>query len=188
MIEKDVQTKRPDSSCTFVNETAAPSILDTIWKDCECPPEPCAHLCQSVASRNSPSTFVKQTTHACSVIAYIRLGGDQLSEEEQVRVIKSYCALHDYEVANVFTDTGKPSYGLQNALQELSNHDALIAVNLNAFVENDEDRIRDLRPFIHHFFCRPSKHLITIQEGLDTGTAAGQLMAVDITSQVNENQ
>lgn len=56
-------------------------------------------------------------------------------------------------------------------------HHGLIALNLQTFVENSEDRLRDLRPFVHHFFCSGSKDLITIEEGINTATPQGQMAA-----------
>jgi DNA invertase Pin-like site-specific DNA recombinase len=120
-------------------------------------------------------------------VAYIRLGGQQPAREEQARLIAHYCTQHGFRLAKTFVDIGKPSQQLQNALQELEEHDGLIAVDLNSFVEHENDRIRDLRPFIHHFFCHQSKHLITIQEGIDTGSAAGQMAAIEFASQDKDN-
>ena len=186
MVEYDATEKTPVkcSFDTFVLNKEIPLRSD--WENCVCSPQPCAKLCQPSSSLKSLLKSKDRDHQKSSVIAYIRSGGKQLSSEEQLRTIKYYCEQHDLHLAKVFTDHDKPSYGLQEALREIEFNDALIAVNLDSFVEHEEDRIRDLRPFIHHFFCRHNKHLITIQEGLDTGTAAGQLVAMDIASQVKE--
>ncbi len=186
MVDYDSSDKTP-SRClfdTFVLEKQLPSRSD--WAACVCSPQPCSKLCQPSKSLKSSLKNNDRNHQKSSVIAYIRSGGKQLSHDEQLRIINYYCEQHSLDLAKVFTDSEKPSYGLQEALREVEFHDALIAVDLNSFVEHEEDRIRDLRPFIHHFFCRQNKHLITIQEGLDTGTAAGQLVAMDIASQVKE--
>jgi hypothetical protein len=170
----------------FLHETDANGIKNT---PCACPPKPCAKLCQSTrdsSSRNNVGGFTHPRLHK-SVIAYLRVGGTHLCREDQVKMIESYCALHQLNLAQVFCDKGKPSYGLQEALQELKNHDALVAVNLDSFVEHEDDKMRDLRPFIHHFFCNDMKHLITIQEGVDTGTAAGQRVALEMSSQIKDS-
>jgi len=186
MVEYDAREKTP-AKCSFdsfVLEKEMPPRRN--WVDCVCSPQPCAKLCQPSKSLKSSLKSKERGHQKSSVIAYIRSGGKQLSYEEQLRTIEYYCEQHDLHLAKVLTDSDKPSYGLQEALREIEFHDALIAVNLDSFVEHEEDRVRDLRPFIHHFFCGHNKHLITIQEGLDTGTAAGQMIALDIASQVKD--
>jgi hypothetical protein len=191
MIDTKISTEHSDEKCSFERDSFDPiaNAGRMKYSNCVCLPQPCAKLCHSstgLASKKEFSGFT-HPNHRSSVIAYVRVGGKHLCREEQEKVIDSYCALHEFKLAHVFSDVGKPSYGLQGALQELKNHDALVAVDLDSFVEHEEDRIRDLRPFIHHFFCNPGKHLITIQEGVDTGTAAGQTIALDISSQVKES-
>lgn len=187
MVEFNTKEKSPVTCSldTYVlDENQNPFRSD--WSKCVCPPQPCAKLCQPSKSLKTAFKSKGRGHQKTSVIAYMRLGGNQLSKDEQLRTIKYYCEEHDLELADVFSDQDKPSYGLQEALREVENHDALIAVNLNSFVEHDQDRIRDLRPFIHHFFCRRHKHLIAIQEGIDTGTPSGQQAAIDLSSQVKE--
>lgn len=188
MVEFNSKEKSP-TTCSLdtyvLDDKENPFRRD--WSKCVCPPQPCAKLCHPSKSLKSSLKSKVRDCQKTSVIAYVRLGGRQLSKEEQLRIIKYYCEEHDFELAQVFSDNDRPSYGLQEALREVENHDALIAVDLNSFVEHDQDRIRDLRPFIHHFFCRRNKHLIAIQEGIDTGTPAGQLAAIDLASQVKES-
>jgi hypothetical protein len=191
MIDNKKSTEKVHGKCSygtdfFGHETNANGMKYT---PCVCPPQPCAKLCHSTrdsSSRNNVGGFTHPRLHK-SVIAYLRVGGTRLCREDQVKIIEDYCALHQLELAQVFSDRGKPSYGLQEALQELKNHDALVAVNLDSFVEHEDDKVRDLRPFIHHFFCNDMKHLITIAEGVDTGTAAGQRVALSMSSQVKDS-
>ncbi len=188
MVEFNAKENSP-SKCSLdtyvLDDKANPFKSD--WSKCVCPPQPCAKLCQPSGGLKSALMSKNRDRQKTSVIGYMRLGGSRLSKDEQLRIIEYYCEEHDLELSNVFSDHDKPSYGLQEALREIENHDALIAVDLNSFVEHDQDRIRDLRPFIHHFFCRRNKHLIAIQEGIDTGTPAGQLAAIDLASQVKES-
>jgi len=116
------------------------------------------------------------------LVAYLRVAGDLSSQEEQTTTINDYCVNNGYRIAKFFVDTGKPSYALNEALQAMKEHHGLIAVNLQTFVENNEDRLRDLRPFVHHFFCSGNKDLITVEEGIDTATPQGQIAADDAVS------
>src|SRR5262249_58566321 len=93
--------------------------------------------------------------------------------------ITLYCGMNGYRIARVVQDLGRPAAGLTGALEALNQATALIAVDLERFVEHSDDRIRDLRPFVHHFFCHTNKHLITINEGIDTRSSAGQAIALD---------
>ncbi|CAN5568575.1 hypothetical protein BH10CYA1_BH10CYA1_60490 [soil metagenome] len=184
MVEKN--RTDTDSAIKRSSNSRQQSSLENIWKECACPPQPCAQLCQTLGVSGGKHVFLKNKNKT-SIVAYVRVDDKQLPQDEQIRIIKSYCALHDLDIAHTFIDHGKPSYGLQDALQELENSDALISVDLNVFVEHEGDRVRDLRPLIHHFFCHQKKHLIAIQEGLDTGTAAGQRIAMDIASEVKDS-
>jgi hypothetical protein len=159
---------------------------------CACAPDHSADLshCRTLTNpwRNNLHGS-SRAPHEPVLLAYIRPGARQFTREEQVRMIEAYCVQQGFRIAKTFTDTDKPSRGLQDALHAVEEHDGvdgLIAVNLNCFVEHESDRLRDLRPFIHHFFCLKGKHLITIQEGIDTGSREGQLAAVEVATQSKE--
>jgi len=111
------------------------------------------------------------------LVAYIRVDGELLSQEEQTKMINDYCSRFGFLIADTFVDTGKPSHALQEALQALMQYHGLIAANLHSFVENNEDRLRTLKPFVHHFFCSGNKRLITVEEGIDTSNSTGQIAA-----------
>lgn len=118
-----------------------------------------------------------------SLIAYIR-APRQSDVQEHLDDIERYCKKNSYQIAHVFTDIGDhPSFGLQAAFDGLENADGLISCNMNMFVKQDGDRIRELRPFIHHFFCLREKHLITITDGIDTGSSFGQENAIALINQ-----
>jgi DNA invertase Pin-like site-specific DNA recombinase len=116
----------------------------------------------------------------------VRVTDDELDAQKQLEVIQQYCFEHGYRIARAFKDKGKPSFGLAEALEALPQVDGLIAVDLNRFVEHQDDRLRDLRPFIHHFFCHTNKHLIAVEEGIDTRATARQRSAIEIINQVRD--
>jgi len=123
------------------------------------------------------------TRHKLNVIAYTRYTDDPWDAGRQLAAIQKYCSQHDYRLVKVFEEAGRPSGGLSRALEALQEADALIAFDLDRFVEHEGDRMRDLRPFIHDFFGLKNKRLITIQEGIDTGSPSGQMDAIGIINE-----
>lgn len=148
---------------------------------CTCSPGSGGETCQCHGLTNPflREAAIPVPNHGPMLVAYVRIAGDLASQEEQTTMINDHCIENGYRVAQFFVDTGKPSYALQEALQAMKTRHGLIAVNLQAFVENSEDRLRDLRPFVHHFFCAGSKDLITVEEGINTATSQGQIAADD---------
>lgn len=118
-----------------------------------------------------------------SLIAYVRSSEEPGDAERQIEIIDAFCANHGFKLKNVFRDQGRPSVGLTRALEALNGADGLIAVDLDRFVEHEGDKTRDLRPLVHEFLSLGSKHLITIKEGIDTGSAGGQTPAIEIINQ-----
>ena len=119
------------------------------------------------------------------LVAYIR-ADSYLDADQQRRIINDYCHDNNYFIKATYTDTGKPGNGLHEALQATTQADGLIAADLNRFVEFSEDRLRELRPFVHHFFCNPDKKLIAVQEGVDTGSVIGQENVMAVMNHVKE--
>jgi len=154
---------------------------------CSCKPDLMAELCICAGLRNpwlrNSSPLLSRHSHRTDVVVYLRSDREGSAAQEQIELIHSYCKTHGFHIAQVFEDLGKPSAGLTNALNALKEADALMAVDLDRFVEHSNDRLRDLRPFIHHFFCHTKKHLITITEGIDTSSSAGQIIAIDAVSE-----
>jgi hypothetical protein len=156
---------------------------------CTCQPDlitelcHCAHL-SNPWTRHSAPKFCRAAREV-EVVAYIRTDKDSYNRDKQLEVIHSFCRKHGYHVCKVCEDAGRPSSGLTNALKSLERADAIIAVDLNRFVEHPADRMRDLRPFIHHFFCHARKHLISITEGIDTSCLTGQILAIDLINQID---
>jgi len=119
------------------------------------------------------------------LIAYIRADSYSAADQQR-RIINDYCHDNNYFIKATYTDTGRPANGLVEALEAAEKADGLIAADLNRFVESSDDRLRELRPFVHHFFCHPDKRLISVQEGVDTGTVIGQENVMSVMNHVKE--
>jgi hypothetical protein len=175
---------RRREQCGF---TPAHKQLRTAENDCRCVPkieqDQCG--CHKLSNKRTTQLLHKfaKTPHGVSLVAYVRTNGSKLNRDEQMHLMQEYCLEHNYQIIKTFEDTGKPSFGLEEALETLGRVDGLIAVDIDRFVEHPRDRLRDLRPFVHHFFCHTNKHLITIREGIDTGSLSGQSSAVELITQ-----
>ncbi len=123
---------------------------------------------------------LRRQHHTLGLIAYVRTSTASDDLNQQLALIGDYCAVHGYHITKVFKDEGIPSSGLREALDSLDEAAGIIAVDLNRFVAHSSDRLRELRPLIHHFFCQSTKHLITVKEGIDTRSPGGQLAALDL--------
>jgi hypothetical protein len=169
---------------------AGPCSYEPPVGDCSCPPVansetcPCVNLSnrwskESVAKRKKPP-------RQRGLVAYLRTTGDGIDISEQKKLIDEFCQGKDYYIAATFCEHGKPGPALRDAMQACGDADGLIAIDLNRFVEKPMDRLRELRPFVHHFFCQSSKHLIAIEEGIDTGSTLGQANAITVLNHVKE--
>ncbi|CAN5180422.1 hypothetical protein BH10CYA1_BH10CYA1_61080 [soil metagenome] len=178
-----MSTNDSENDCTYEISRFGSTI------PCTCSPESAGKTCRCHGLSNpflrKPPVAVPD--HSPMLVAYIRVAGDLASLEEQTAVINDYCLENGFRVAQFFVDTGKPSYALKEAIQAMESHHGLIAVNLQTFVENSEDRLRDLRPFVHHFFCYGNKDLITVEEGIDTSTSQGQIAADDAVTSTTDS-
>jgi hypothetical protein len=147
-------------------------------------PYPKEHRAKCVCDNAPKPAFTRTPMDSGeTLVAYIR-ASKRSDLPEYLREIERYCQKNSYQIAHVFTDVGdRPSFGLQAAFDALENADGLISCNMNMFVKQDGDRIRELRPFIHHFFCLREKHLITVTDGIDTGSSFGQENAIALMSQ-----
>ena len=114
-----------------------------------------------------------------SLIAYIRDNGSDLSAKEQVQMLDQYCGTRNWHIVAYFdSDTAVPSFGLSNALNTLDQADGIIAVDLNRFVTHPEKRLFELKKFIEKMLHR-QKVLITVRDGVETITPAGQEAIMD---------
>jgi len=173
-----MSTNNSETACTYEISRFGSDI------PCSCSPDTAGKtcLCHGLSNPFLREPPIAVPDHGPVLVGYIRIAGDLASQEEQTTMINDYCLDHGFRISEFFVDTGKPSYALKAALIAMKDHHGLIAVNLQSFVENTEDRLRDLRPFVHHFFCAGSKDLITVEEGIDTATSQGQIAADDAVS------
>lgn len=152
-------------------------------KDYCCQIEPRVHFqnCRCAALSN-PWLRNKLTINprTASLIAYVRTTEFSKTAVQQLQLIEHYCQAHGYKIAKVFVDDGVPAAGLQQSIDSLDETAGIIATDTNRFVEHGSDRLRQLRPFVHHFLCHTDKHLITIAEGIDTRSPAGQRAALEL--------
>lgn len=138
--------------------------------------------CLCTEKSNSLSTYYLNRSRKERLVVYVRVDREE-NLETQLDLIKKYCSDFGYHIADVYTDVADhPSFGFKAALDAMENADGLITVDLNQFVSANGDRVRELRPLIHHFFCQGGKHLITVNDGIDTGTECGQQNAIEAVS------
>lgn len=125
--------------------------------------------------------------HLTHLVAYIRIDQEPPGKQEQINLINDFCSKNGYQIDSIYEDHGiHPGQGLMNATARLDHVGGLLAVDLDRFVRSKGDRLRDLKPFIHDFFCTTNKHLLTIKEGVNTATAAGQHAAIEFISSVKD--
>ena len=135
----------------------------------------------------SPWTDHSTPSHFTKIIAYVRTDRDPPTHTEQLELIQQYCEKFGYEVVSIFEDQSDiPGAGLARALEALKNVGGLIVFDLDRLVHNKSDRLRDLKPLLHEFFCSAQKHLLTVREGINTATPAGQLNVVELLTAVKE--
>jgi hypothetical protein len=139
--------------------------------------------CLCTEKSNSISNYYVNRNRKERLVVYIRVLKEE-DLEEKLELIREYCADNGYQIYDTFSDVSDhPSFGFRAALDEMENADGLISVDLGQFVGSKQDRIRELRPLIHHFFCTGGKHLITVEDGIDTGTELGQQNAIALVSE-----
>lgn len=157
----------------------------------------------SQAQQEAISPF-SETTNCHCVKPYVRLFLNQRRKQnligyvralnaeaaaEKVALLKQFCSESGYNLLQIKVEIGsRPSFELAAALDSLAEADGLIATDLSQFFPPTPDRLRELKPFVHHFFCTNSKHLITIDDGIDTGTIVGQETALELIAKVKEEE
>jgi hypothetical protein len=120
------------------------------------------------------------------LVAYVRASQEE-DLANRLESVEKYCLDNGYQIVEVFTDiSDHPSYGFKAAFEAMKHADGLISFDLDQFVGLHADRIRELRPFMHHFFCLGGKHLITVSDGIDTGTMEGQENAIALITETHE--
>lgn len=114
------------------------------------------------------------------VIGYIRVSTkgqaeEGLSLDAQTAKIHQYCELYNHEVIEIFCDPGvsaknmnRPS--LKKALEKVGEDEILMFHNLSRLTR----RSRDLYNIVHEMETKGA-HLVSINEQIDTTTAAGRM-------------
>jgi DNA invertase Pin-like site-specific DNA recombinase len=122
------------------------------------------------------------------LIGYLRTGGSLISVRDQRNMIREYCVQNGHHLIG-FTevDSDKPSFGLQEALNGLKKSDGMIAVDLDRFITHGDDRLVELRPLVERLF-HSGKVLITLIDGIETATAAGQLGLIEMINDWSGNE
>ncbi len=117
------------------------------------------------------------------LIGYLRTGSCSISARDQRNMIREYCVNNEHHLIG-FTeiDADKPSFGLQEALSGLKKNDGIIAADLNQFVSHPDDRLIALRPLVERLF-HTGKVLITLVDGMETITAAGQHRLMEMVNE-----
>jgi site-specific DNA recombinase len=116
------------------------------------------------------------------IILYCRASTEDqsITMAAQQQKLEQFAALHDFEVAGVILDAGQSGKslnrpGLQNALEMLRKGDAdgLAVLKLDRLSRS----IADFQTLIDGFFGeRAGKQLFSVQDSIDTTSAAGRLV------------
>jgi len=115
-------------------------------------------------------------------IGYIRVSTsgqviNGVSLDAQKSKIKSWCKLNGYELASIYTDAGISGkradnrQGLQKALNEIGDCDALVVYSLSRLARSTKDTID-----IAEQLSKKNAALVSISEKIDTTTAAGKMV------------
>ena len=120
------------------------------------------------------------------LIGYVRSLGCSVDLEEQRRLIEQYCHEHHHQLVGfAHVDEGDPGLGLQEAITSLHTYDGLIAFDLNRFVHSIDERVVELRALLERLL-HEGKVLITLIEGIETLTAAGQETVIELLYKLTE--
>jgi DNA invertase Pin-like site-specific DNA recombinase len=100
-----------------------------------------------------------------------------VSLEAQKAKAQAWCIAHDYQIKAIYVDAGisgkKTSnrLELQKALADCGKNDALVVYSLSRLARSTKDTIE-----ISELLSKNKTDLISLQENLDTTTAAGKMM------------
>lgn len=118
------------------------------------------------------------------VVGYVRVSTDKQAEKGiglkvQRRKVRTYAELHDLELVELIEDDGHSAKsldrpGIQRALQmlEQGEADALLVMKLDRLTRS----VRDLGDLIDRFFLDGRHFLMSVEESVDTKSAAGRFM------------
>lgn len=131
-------------------------------------------------------TAASHFSHPVRLVAYAR-AESSLAAAQQFSQIEDYCRANNFELVDKFDDIGtQPGIGLHQAVPQLSHANGLIAYDLKSFVHDQHDRLLDLKPLLHQFFCSGSRFLVTVKEGVNTQSAAGQKAAIEVLDSLKD--
>ena len=122
------------------------------------------------------------------LMGYVRSAGCSVDIDEQRRLIEQYCHEHHHHLVGfTHVDPGDPGLGLQEAITALHSYDGIIAYDLNRFVHSIDDRLVELRALLERLL-HEGKVLITLVEGIETLTAAGQETVIELLYKLSDGQ
>ncbi len=118
------------------------------------------------------------------LVAYVRSLEPDMCDAQK-RKIEDYCEKNGHTIVAMYDwDLSKPGTALHDALLSLDEADGLIVTDLDRMIDHPDDPPRDLFPIFHHYFFHNAKHLISIHEGIDTGSIVGQEAMVNYLKQI----
>jgi hypothetical protein len=180
----DKYRNRDNSSDERLRQPLHPRLAATVSEsNCSCD-DLVDGLSTDLGSRWGTKTVSK--ARKTRLVAYVRNCGDLCSCDAQRAVINDYCLHHGYTLTKVFEDKFADSLGLSDAMNALASADGLITFDLGRFCHKDGEERLELRPIFRHFIGS-DKHLIAVKEGLDTKTAAGQSIMLNLMNGTKEN-
>ncbi len=142
--------------------------------------------CVCTGSRPWFRTAAANFSHPVRLIAYARSESETKCLEQFDR-IEDFCNANNFELVGRFRDIASvPGVGLHQAIQQLSHANGIVAVDLDRFVHHHQDRLLDLKPLLHQFFCSGTRFLVTIKEGVNTQSAAGQKAALEVMDSLKD--
>jgi DNA-binding LacI/PurR family transcriptional regulator len=172
------------SSCSFDTDRSDPNRRNTaevLRTACDCE--------QGIKFQHGGALFnpwlrnkLSRSGHKGTLVGYVRTTGDECSIEPQLKQIEDYCQEHGFKLLRVLHDHGIPGRGLQEALNSLDECGGIITTDLQKLTDFHQNHLREVRPLVHHFLSHTDKHLISINEGIDTRSAAGQMAAIELIS------
>lgn len=131
-------------------------------------------------------TASSDLSHPVRLIGYARAESPDAARLQFMK-IEEFCQENNYELVERYYDIGgQPGAGLGRAIKQLSHANGLIACDLEQFVCHHQDRLMDLKPLLHKFFCSGTRFLLTIKEGVNTQSAAGQHAAIEVLNSLKD--
>lgn len=123
-----------------------------------------------------------------SLLAFLKEDEDSMPIKQQFDLIEEFCRIHGLKVARKIVYQGSRATSLEEAIRQMAFTDGVIVSDLNRLVSHQCDRGHDLRILLHEFVGAPAhKRLVSVLEGIDTRTAAGQQAALETINQIKDS-